>query len=102
MKLGLNLGYWAAGGEPREHLNRDLEAERLGYDCVWTAEAYGWDAVTPLTWIAARTKRIKVGTAMTAETRMSAATPILRHEIASCHTDRVIYSESGSQFQKNG
>jgi hypothetical protein len=33
---------------------------------------------------------------------MSAATPILPHEIASCHTDRVIYSESGSEFQKNG
>jgi F420-dependent oxidoreductase-like protein len=74
MKMGLNLGYWAAGSNPHEHLNLALEAERLGYDSVWTAEAYGSDAVTPLTWIAAQTSRIKVGTAIM---QMTARAPVV-------------------------
>ena len=79
MRLGLNLGYWGSGKE--DHVALALEAERLGYHSVWTAESYGSDGVTPLTWIAARTQRIAVGTAimqMTARapamTAMTAAT----------------------------
>ena len=60
MKLGLSLGYSGA------HLNIPIEkvqlAERLGYDSVWTAEAYGSDAITPLAFIAAHTERIRLGT----------------------------------------
>src|SRR2546427_10741009 len=61
MKLGLMLGYWMAG--PEDPIDLVLEAERLSYDSVWTAEAYGSDAVAPLCWIGARTRRIKLGTA---------------------------------------
>ncbi|NBM19447.1 LLM class F420-dependent oxidoreductase [Streptomyces sp. GC420] len=71
MRLGLALGYWGRGPDPR-HLDLALEAERLGYDSVWTAEAWGSDAFTPLTWIAARTTRIRLGTAVA---QMAARTP---------------------------
>ena len=62
MKLGLFLGYSGA----RADFSIDLVklAERLGYDSVWTSEAYGTDAITPLAWIAAQTSRIKLGTAI--------------------------------------
>ena len=70
MKLGLMLGYWTAG--PEDPIDLVLEAERLGYDSVWTAEAYGSDAVSPLCWIGARTTRIKLGTAVM---QISARTP---------------------------
>src|SRR5262245_16539567 len=62
MRLGLNLGYSSAGFD----LNLPLvqEADRLGFHSVWSAEAYGSDAVTPITWVAARTERIRVGTAI--------------------------------------
>ena len=60
MKLGLAIGY------SRAHLDIPVKliqrAEELGYDSVWTAEAYGSDAVTPLAYLAAVTKRIKLGT----------------------------------------
>src|SRR6184192_769956 len=70
MKLGLMLGYWMAG--PEDPIDLVLEAERLGYDSVWTAEAYGSDAVAPLCWMGARTTRIKLGTAVM---QISARTP---------------------------
>ncbi|MFE9253724.1 LLM class F420-dependent oxidoreductase [Streptomyces sp. NPDC006879] len=71
MRLGLALGYW--GREPtRDHLDLAVEAERLGYASVWTAEAWGSDAFTPLTWIAAHTSRIRLGTAIA---QMAARTP---------------------------
>ncbi len=62
MKLGLILGYSGA----RLHIDIDLikEAERLGYDSVWTAEAWGSDAISPLAWIAAQTSKIRLGTAI--------------------------------------
>src|SRR5207344_2116789 len=60
MKLGLMAGYWMFG--PQDPSGLAVEAERLGYDSVWTAEAYGSDAITPLAWIAARTERIRLGT----------------------------------------
>src|SRR5579862_1971613 len=60
MKLGLMVGY--SGAQVALDLDGIQEAERLGYDSVWTAEAWGSDAVTPLAWIAAQTKKIKLGT----------------------------------------
>ena len=63
MKLGLQLGYWTRGPAPGT-LEMLLEAERLGFDSAWTAEAYGSDALTPLAWWGARTERIKLGTAI--------------------------------------
>lgn len=72
MRLGLNLGYWGAAAG--DHVALAQEAERLGFDSVWTAEAYGSDAVTTLTWVAAQTQRIKVGTAIM---QMPARTPAM-------------------------
>src|SRR5579875_3418971 len=80
MRLGLNLGYW---GLARDHENVEMvqEAERLGYECVWMAEAYGNDAATVLTWLASKTSTIDVGSAIfqiparaPAMTAMTAAT----------------------------
>jgi len=71
LKLGLNLNYWA-GGPPPGAAEAVLEADRLGFDSVWTAEAYGSDALTPLAWWGAATERIKLGTAIA---QISARTP---------------------------
>ncbi|WIV55021.1 LLM class F420-dependent oxidoreductase [Amycolatopsis nalaikhensis] len=80
MRLGLNLGYWGAGNDPA-NLALAKQADELGYAVVWAAEAYGSDAVTVLTWIAAQTSRIDVGAAVLqipartpAMTAMTAAT----------------------------
>jgi F420-dependent oxidoreductase-like protein len=65
MRLGLNLGYW--DGDPREgadNLLLALEAERLGYAVLWAAEAYGSDAASVLGYLAARTERIDLGSAV--------------------------------------
>ena len=62
MRLGLTAGY--SGAKLSVNMDLILEAERLGFDSVWTAEAYGSDAVTPLAWIAARTSKIRLGTAI--------------------------------------
>jgi F420-dependent oxidoreductase-like protein len=62
MKLGLNLGY--ASRKLALPLDLIAEAERLGFDSVWTSEAYGSDAITTSAWILAHTKRIRVGTAI--------------------------------------
>jgi F420-dependent oxidoreductase-like protein len=72
MKLGLVLGYLGPG-EPLP-MELVLEAERLGFDSVWTSEAYGSDAVAPAAWVLARTTRIKVGTAIM---QMPGRTPAL-------------------------
>jgi len=81
VQLGLNLGYAPPGTNPVELVPLAQEAERLGYDSVWAAEAWGTDAVTVLAWIAALTSRIKVGSAILqipgrtpANTAMTAAT----------------------------
>ncbi|MBT2676488.1 LLM class F420-dependent oxidoreductase [Streptomyces sp. ISL-14] len=71
MRLGLALGYWGRGPSP-DHVPLAQEAERLGYDSVWTAESWGSDVFTPLTWIAAQTSRIKLGTAVA---QMAARSP---------------------------
>src|SRR3954467_14723096 len=62
MRLGLMIGY--SGAQVSVDIELIREAERLGYDSVWTAEAWGADAVTPLAWIGAQTKKIKLGTAI--------------------------------------
>src|SRR3954464_6396777 len=62
LKLGLMLGYW--GAHPADATETVLAAEDCGFDSVWTAEAYGSDAVTPLAWYAARTTRIRLGTGL--------------------------------------
>ena len=71
LKLGLNMGYWP-GGPPPGAAESVLEADRLGFDSVWTAEAYGSDALMPLAWWGAATERIKLGTAIV---QISARTP---------------------------
>ena len=65
MRLALNLGYWA-GDAPSNAANIELalEAERLGFESVWAAEAYGSDAATVLAWIGARTSKIGLGSAI--------------------------------------
>ncbi len=63
LKLGMNTGYWA-GGPPAGVLDAIGEAERLGFDSIWTAEAYGSDCLTPLAWWGASTERIRLGTAI--------------------------------------
>lgn len=72
MKLAINIGYWAGGSGT--DLALIAEAERLGYDSVWVAEAWGSDAVSVLSWIAARTTRLKVGSAIL---QMPARTPAM-------------------------
>jgi F420-dependent oxidoreductase-like protein len=71
LKLGLSLGYWA-GGPPPGAAESVLEADRLGFESVWTAEAYGSDALLPLAWWGAATEQIKLGTAIV---QISARTP---------------------------
>ncbi|MGI5352166.1 LLM class F420-dependent oxidoreductase [Streptomyces sp. CA-250714] len=71
MRLGLALGYWGRGPDAR-HLELARQAEQLGYHSVWTAESWGSDAFTALTWIAAHTSRIRLGTAVA---QMAARTP---------------------------
>jgi len=61
MKLGLQMGYWGAA-PPAGALDLVLEAERLGFDSVWTAESWGSDALTPLAWWGSRTSTIRLGT----------------------------------------
>src|SRR5262249_62356267 len=64
MKLGVHIGYWGLGLTRQDQLEIVLEAERLGYDSVWTAEAYGSDAATILGWIAGQTSKIRIGSAI--------------------------------------
>ncbi len=74
MKLGINWGYWGAGPPmpPQEMAKLTKEAETLGYDTVWTAEAWGSDVFSPLAYIAAHTEKINLGTAIC---QMAARTP---------------------------
>ncbi len=80
MRLGINLGYWGAGMDA-DNLAVAQEADRLGYEVCWAAEAYGSDAPTVLSWVAAQTSSIDVGAAIMqiparapAMTAMTAAT----------------------------
>ncbi|MGF1599449.1 MAG: LLM class F420-dependent oxidoreductase [Acidimicrobiales bacterium] len=71
MRLSLGLGYWSAGPPPGT-TEQIATAERLGFDCIWTAEAYGSDALTPLAWWGAATSTIGLGTSIC---QLSARTP---------------------------
>jgi F420-dependent oxidoreductase-like protein len=72
MRLGLNIGY--SGPEASVNMPLILEAERLGFHSVWAAEAWGSDVITPAVWIAAKTSKIHVGTAVM---QIAARTPAL-------------------------
>ncbi|HVM16291.1 MAG TPA: LLM class F420-dependent oxidoreductase [Gaiellaceae bacterium] len=64
MRLGFYMGYAPPGTNPTQLVELAQEAERLGYDSAWAAEAWGTDAVTVLSWLAARTERLRVGSAI--------------------------------------
>ncbi len=81
MKLGVHIGYWGLGLTSEDQLNIVQEAERLGYDSVWAAEAYGSDTATVLGWLAGQTTKIRLGSGIfqmparsPAMTAMTAAT----------------------------
>src|ERR1700685_4560068 len=61
MKLGVHIGYWGMGLTSEDQLTIVQEAERLGYDSVWAAEAYGSDTATVLGWLAGQTSTIRLG-----------------------------------------
>ena len=71
MKLGLSAGYWSSG-PPAGVEETIAAAESLGFDSMWTAEAYGSDCLTPLAWWGAKTSRVKLGTSIA---QLSARTP---------------------------
>ncbi|HEU5144925.1 MAG TPA: LLM class F420-dependent oxidoreductase [Dermatophilaceae bacterium] len=80
MRLGLNLGYWGAGNHA-DNVALAQEADRLGYDSVWVAEAYGSDSPSVLAWVGALTEHVALGSAVMqipgrtpAMTAMTAAT----------------------------
>jgi F420-dependent oxidoreductase-like protein len=89
MRLALHLSYSGS----RFALDMDLveEVERLGFDSVWTAEAYGSDAVTPAAWVAARTTRLHVGTAIM---QMAGRTPAM-----AAMTAMTLDAMSGGRFR---
>ena len=81
MKLGVHIGYWGLGLDSADQLSIVQEAERLGYDSAWTAEAYGSDAATVLAWLAGLTSTIRLASGVlqipgrsAAMTAMTAAT----------------------------
>jgi len=81
MKLGVHIGYWGLGLSSQDQLEIVQTAESLGYDSVWSAEAYGSDAATVLAWLAGQTTRIRLGSGIfqmparsPAMTAMTAAT----------------------------
>ena len=88
MKLGVLLGY--SGGSMDLGLEFVKEAEAMGYDSAWTAEAYGSDAVTPAAWVLANTTKIKVGTAIM---QLPARTPA-----ATAMTAMTLDALSGGRF----
>ena len=88
MKLGILAGYSPA--KINIPIDNIRAAESLGYDSVWTAEAYGSDAVSPAAWILAQTTKIKVGTAIM---QMPARTPA-----CAAMTAQTLYALSGGRF----
>ncbi len=81
MKLGVHIGYWGLGLTSEDQLEIVQEAEKLGYDSVWAAEAYGSDTATVLGWLAGQTSTIRLGSGIfqmpgrsAAMTAMTAAT----------------------------
>jgi F420-dependent oxidoreductase-like protein len=90
MRLGVNLGYWGAGND-QDNLALAQEADRLGYDSVWAAEAYGSDAATVLAWVAAQTERVDIGSAVF---QIPARTPAM-----AAMTAATLDSLSGGRFR---
>jgi F420-dependent oxidoreductase-like protein len=90
MRLGINLGYWGAGMDT-DNLAVAREADKLGYAVCWAAEAYGSDAPTVLSWVAARTERIDVGSAIL---QIPARTPAM-----TAMTAATLDSLSGGRFR---
>ncbi|NYI03959.1 LLM class F420-dependent oxidoreductase [Allostreptomyces psammosilenae] len=90
MRLGVNLGYWGAGVD-RDNLAVAREADRLGYSVCWAAEAYGSDAPTVLSWVAAQTERIDIGSAIM---QIPARTPTM-----TAMTAATLDSLSGGRFR---
>jgi F420-dependent oxidoreductase-like protein len=90
MRLGVNLGYWGAGND-QDNLALAQEADRLGYDSVWAAEAYGSDAATVLAWVAAQTEHVDVGSAVF---QIPARTPAM-----AAMTAATLDSLSGGRFR---
>jgi len=88
MRLGLILGL--TGTTPRLDMDMVLEAERLGYDSVWSSESYSTDAVSPVAWVLARTTRIKAGTGIM---QMPARTPA-----CAAATAMTLQALSGNRF----
>jgi F420-dependent oxidoreductase-like protein len=74
MKLGLFAGYWGMGLSGEEQLEMAREADKLGYDSVWAAEAYGSDAATVLAWMAAHVEKAKLASGIF---QMPARTPAM-------------------------
>jgi F420-dependent oxidoreductase-like protein len=74
MRLGLAMGFASPGTSPLELVEFAREAERLGYDSAWAAEAWGTDAVTVLSWLAAQTSTLKLGTGVM---QIAARTPAM-------------------------
>src|SRR5437763_12311082 len=90
MQLGINLGYWGAGMDA-DNLEVAQEADRLGYSVCWAAEAYGSDAATVLSWVAAQTERIDIGSGIF---QIPARTPA-----ATAMTAATLDSLSGGRFR---
>ena len=88
MKLGIAIGY--SGSTFSVDMGVVGEAERLGYESIWTSEAYGSDAISPASWILAQTSTIKVGTAII---QMPARTPTM-----AAMTAMTLNSLSGGRF----
>jgi len=88
----VKLGLFLKTAEAAQGLNMDvvLEAERLGYDSCWAGESYSSDAVTPVTWVLARTTKIKAGTSIM---QMSARTPAM-----AAMTAMTLQALSGGRF----
>src|SRR3954465_15706189 len=72
VKLGVQLGYWGRD-RPDSHAEVVAEAERLGFDSVWSAGSYGSDAFTPLAWWGRGTSTVRLGTGLV---QLSARTPV--------------------------
>src|SRR5947199_9525573 len=79
MRLGLHVGYWGLGVSGEEQLRLAQEADRLGYDSIWAAEAYGSDAATVMAWLACQTKSVKIASGIF---QMPARTPAMTAKTA--------------------
>ncbi len=101
MKVSIGVG-GAASGQERDfdrQVDYVVEAEKLGVDAVWTAEAWGQDAVTPLAYLAARTDRIKLGTGiMQISARTPSMTAMTALTMAALSNDRFLLGLGVSHF----